>query len=294
MFDPTEYALLDFGRGRRLERFGRYTLDRPYPPAERIVPCNEAAWRQVDARFERVEEGAQGLWWGRELDANDWMVRHNGLCFGLKPTDAGHLGLFPEQAGNWDWIERQVQSANRPLRVLNLFAYTGGSTLAAAQAGAEVVHVDAAKNVVSWARRNAEGSQLAEAPIRWIVDDARKFVRREQRREQRYDAMILDPPSFGHGPRGEVWSIKRHLLPLIRGCRRLLSERPAFFLITCHTTGVGPAELTAYVSDGLFGHCGPRIRSQWLHLVSTDGRKLRAGVMARWSALAQGYSSPRG
>lgn len=286
MFDSTEYELLDFGAGRKLERFGRYTLDRPCQPAEQADKSQPGLWRSADARFERTEgSDAQGTW-TTDLNGDDWTVSHGALRFRLKGTDVGHLGLFPEQATNWDWIARQVATAARPLKVLNLFAYTGGSTLAAAAAGAQVVHVDAAKNVVGWARNNAADSGLAEAPIRWIVDDARKFVRRELRRGNQYDAVILDPPSFGHGPRGEVWSLKRHLLPLIRGCRKLLSERPAFFLMTCHTTGIGPAELTAYVSDGLFGSCGPRVRSQWLRLETSAGRRLPAGVVAQWSALA--------
>ena len=190
------------------------------------------------------------------------------------------MGLFPEQADNWAWIDERVRKAGRPLKVLNLFAYTGGSTLAAAAAGAETVHVDAAKNIVAWARRNAELSDLPAAPIRWIVEDARKFVKRELRRGNRYDAVILDPPSYGHGPRGEVWRLPKHLPRLLSLCGQLTAGRPEFMLLTCHTPGYEPSTLARMLFEALAGEgivaAGP------LLLRSADGRELPSGTVAQW------------
>jgi 23S rRNA (cytosine1962-C5)-methyltransferase len=204
------------------------------------------------------------------------------MVLGLRTTPAGQVGVFPEQAANWDWIGKRVRAAQRPLKVLNLFAYTGGSTLAAAAAGAEVVHVDAARNVVQWARDNADLSGLSEAPIRWIDEDAGKFVRRELRRGNRYDAVILDPPSYGHGPKGEPWKIVQHLPGLLADCADVTKGQLAFVVLSCHSPGFGPAELEALVHDAFFGACqqGAVGRDMWLR--STDGRGLTAGSVARW------------
>jgi 23S rRNA (cytosine1962-C5)-methyltransferase len=202
--------------------------------------------------------------------------------FELKPTESGQIGIFPEQAENWDWIDRQVRRADRELTLLNLFAYTGGSTLAAARAGARVVHIDAAKNVVRWARRNAQISGLEEAPIRWIAEDAQRFVERELRRGNRYDGVILDPPSYGHGPQGEVWKLSDHLMPLLEKCGQLTRSRRALFLLTCHTPGFGPAELEASLADTVFGHCQAGVRAGRLQLATVSGRRLPSGVYARW------------
>jgi 23S rRNA (cytosine1962-C5)-methyltransferase len=226
--------------------------------------------------------GEQGVWENRAKSLEPWTVQHGTVTFELKPTPFGHVGLFPEQAENWDWIAEQVRRARRPLKVLNLFAYTGGSTLAAAAAGAEVVHVDAAKNVVEWARRNALHSHLAEAPIRWIAEDARKFVQRELRRGNRYDAVILDPPSYGHGTGGEAWKLERDLLPLLAGCGELTADSRAFMLLTCHSPNFGAAELQAAMADAVFGTCQCGAIAKPLFLRTEDGRKLSAGVAARW------------
>ena len=280
MFSPDEYQLLDFGHGRRLERFGECVLDRPCPVAEDLPKADNTAWPAADARFER--DGDQGTWrYERELPER-WTISHGSNTLELKRTPFGHVGLFAEQAENWDWIARRVAAAGRPLRVLNLFAYTGGSTLAAAAAGAEVTHVDAAKNVVAWARRNAEHSGLAEAPIRWITDDALKFVKREVRREAEYDAVILDPPSYGHGARGEVWRLSKHLPRLLQLCGKLTAASRAFILLTCHTPDVGPAELEAYLADAIFGHCGAGVRARPLEIEAATGRRLPSGLVARW------------
>ena len=190
--------------------------------------------------------------------------------------------MFPEQFSNWRWIAAQVARSNRPLRMLNLFAYTGGSTLAAAVAGAEVTHVDASKPSVALARQNADASDLADAPIRWIVEDVVKYCRREVKRGNRYDVVVLDPPSYGHGPKGEEWKLARDLPTLLDLCGELTERAPVFLLATCHTPGVGPAELSAYLSDAIVGHCGQPPASGKLWLATEDGRRLDSGVFARW------------
>jgi 23S rRNA (cytosine1962-C5)-methyltransferase len=281
MFHKDQYQLLDFGKGRKLERFGPWVLDRPSPAAEGVAKAAAASWSSASARYERGE-GEFGTWRPKDTLPASWTIRHGSLVFELKATEFGHLGIFPEQAANWDWIARQVERARRPLKVLNLFAYTGGSTLAAAAAGAEVVHVDAARNTVNWARRNAALSGLEAAPIRWIAEDAVKFVRRELKRGNGYDVVMLDPPSYGHGPAGEVWKINEHLLPLLEACGRLTEGRRAFLLLSCHAPGIGPAELSAYLADAVFGHCGAGGTASELTMEAADGRRLPAGVVARW------------
>jgi 23S rRNA (cytosine1962-C5)-methyltransferase len=273
-----DYELLDFGRGRKLERFGPWVLDRPCPGV--TAKPQAANWDQATGRYDgkRWSPPANG-WAGCRIQ-----VAELGFTLGVEPLPSGQVGVFPEQFWNWRWITRQVARADPPLKVLNLFAYTGGSTLAAARVGAEVTHVDAAKSIVGRAGENATASGLAGAPIRWVVEDAVKFCRREVKRGNQYDAVILDPPSYGHGPKGEEWVINRDLLPLLHLCRKLTSSRREFLLCTCHTPGIGPAELAAYVSDGLFGHCGQPPDCGTLFLQTADGRKLPSGVFARWPA----------
>ncbi len=280
MFSPEMYELLDFGDGRRLERFGSMVLDRPSPAAEGIAKSEPDLWQQADARFERGD-GGEGRWEGREGLPERWTVQHGRLMMELKRTEFGHLGLFPEQAANWDWLAGRVAEARRP-RVLNLFAYTGGSTLAAAAAGAEVVHLDAARNVVAWARRNAALSGLEDRPIRWIADDAMKFVRRELKRDSQYDALVLDPPSYGHGSRGEVWRLSKHLPQLMKMCRQLMGERRQFVLLTCHTPGFGPQRLGELLEEVFDGDRPGAVTAEELGLTATTGRVLTGGVVARW------------
>lgn len=283
MFECDQYELLDFGRGRKLERFGQFVLDRPSPPAEKASPADPDRWHEATATFRRSADSKdQGRWDPGSALPKTWQIRHRETIFELKPTEFGHLGVFVEQAANWDWIAGRVRKAGRPIDVLNLFAYTGGSTLAAAAAGARVTHVDAAGNVVDWARRNAVHSGLADAPIRWIADDARRFVARELRRGRLYDAVILDPPSYGHGPSGNTWKLQRHLMPLLRDCAKLTAECRAFILLTAHSRGVGPAELSAYLADGIFGHCQTEPTARNLTTKAADGRRLNSGVVARW------------
>jgi 23S rRNA (cytosine1962-C5)-methyltransferase len=284
-----DYELLDFGDGRKLERFGGWVLDRPCPAAEKKKE-QPALWGEATARFEG-DRAADGVWTPKvenwEATQTDFPVRlseQDRFDLQLAPLPSGQVGVFFEQFANWQWIARQVRKSAEPLKVLNLFAYTGGSTLAAASAGTEVTHIDAAKSMVARARENANVSGLEDAPIRWIVEDALKFCQREVKRGNQYDAVILDPPSYGHGPKGEEWSIKRDLLPLLKLCGELTTERRAFVLCTCHSPGIGPAELSAYFADGLFGHCGQPAGNGKLYLQTADGRKLPSGVFARWPA----------
>ncbi len=280
MFDENQYELLDFGEGRRLERFAGVLVDRPCPTAEGTAKAEPALWRTATLQFNRADD-QQGAWSGIDRLPEPWTLHCDALAFELKPTPQGQVGIFPEQADNWAWIRRQAESAanlGRPLRVLNLFAYTGGSTLAAAAAGAEVVHVDAAKNVVAWARRNAQRSGLDACPIHWIVEDARKFVRRELRRGSRYDAVILDPPSYGHGRRGEVWRLSKHLAGLLRACAELTGGRPRFVLLTCHTPRFGPERLAQMLQEAFGPRPAGRVAAAPLALETASGRRLPAGA----------------
>lgn len=295
------YDLLDFGGGRKLERFGHVVLDRPCPAAEGVPVAAPAMWHDAASRYKRTQ-GDRGVWTPARTLSDGWQMAwplpdfspcaadgdraHVVLTFHLQGTPFGHVGIFPEQHENWQWIGERIEIARLRLgrrpRVLNLFAYTGGSTLAAAAAGAEVVHVDAARNSVDRARRNAELSGLADRPVRWITEDAMTFCRRELKRASRYDGVILDPPSYGHGPKGQPWKISQHLLPLLKLCGELTAEHRSLVLITCHTPGVGAAELSAYLAEGLFGHCGAPPAAGRLALTAIDGRSLPSGVFARW------------
>jgi 23S rRNA (cytosine1962-C5)-methyltransferase len=285
------YELLDFGDGRKLERFGDAVLNRPCPPADDSSKVRPELWETITARFRGPRTG-DGSWTPRP---KTWMPEE--WCLPSKDGDApfrlklealpsGQVGVFPEQQVNWTWIGQQVTKSQvtlgRPLKVLNLFAYTGGSTLAASAAGAEVVHIDAAQTIVDRAKENAAFSGLAEKPVRWIAEDATKFCRRELKRGNQYDAVILDPPSYGHGPKGEPWKIDTDLLPLLTMCGKLTAENRAFVLVSCHSPGIGPAELAAYLAEGIFGNCSQPPDAGELALQTSDGRKLPAGVFARW------------
>jgi len=282
-----DYELLDFGKGRKLERFGRQVFDRPAPQAEGARTLPAADWRAATAKYTGDKVG-DGKW--RSAAHNQSASKQQiecpaaggKFCINIEPTPTGQVGLFPEQLANWQWIAGRVAQAKAPLRVLNLFGYTGGSTLAAASAGAEVTHVDASKPAVAMARDNADVSGLQQATIRWIVEDAVKYCRREVKRGSQYHGVILDPPSYGHGPSGEDWRLTRDLPVLLDLCRELTAENRQFLLATCHTPGVGFAELAAYMSDGIFGSCAQPPNTGRLSLVAKDGRKLNSGVYARW------------
>ena len=232
-----DYELLDSGDGRKLERFGRYVLARPCSQAL-WRPCkSDSEWAKADASFDR-EDGNR--WHGRSNLPKEWQIETAGIRFRLGGTDFGHLGIFPEQRAQWRWIRETVEGCGRKVSVLNLFAYSGGSTLAAALGGAEVCHLDASKGMVEWARENARLNGLGERPIRWIVDDAHKFMRREIRRGRKYDAIVLDPPTFGRGAGGEMYKIERDLKETLALVRDLLSETPLFVLFSSHTPGLSP------------------------------------------------------
>jgi len=277
--------LLDSGDGRRLDRFGPLVLDRPAPSAAEPPRADPGAWAAADARYDRAGPGS-GAWTGDAASTEPWQVRVEGLTFELRLTETGQVGLFLEQVPMWRWLRRRSTEAGRPLDVLNLFAHSGGSTLAAASAGASVVHVDGSRGAVGWARRNAALSELTEAPIRWIVEDAETFVRRELARGHRYDGVVLDPPSFGHGPNREQWRLADRLPDLLRSCAALTSARRAFLLVTTHTPGFGPDRL----GRDLAGSLSPdelalgRLESGPLDLVASSGARLSLGAFARWTA----------
>lgn len=279
-----DYQLLDSGNMRKLEQLGPYVIVRPAPQAIWLPRLPKSAWQRADAIFERDASGG-GKWEFRGTVKREFDILFDRLSLRIKLTDFGHLGLFPEQAPNWEWlrnlIRRRLQRTNyRNLHVLNLFGYTGGSTLAASQAGAHVVHVDAAKGVVDWARRNSEISRLQERPIRWLVDDALKFVKREVRRGNHYQGIILDPPSFGRGPKGEVFKIEDALLPLLDECRKLIANDALFILYSGHTPGFTP--LVMYNQLATIAPKGGQIEYGEMVVVDQQGRALPSGTYARW------------
>ncbi len=245
----TDYEVIDTSGGEKLERWGEYLLVRPDPQVIWNSPKKDSGWRKPNAHYHRSNKGG-GEWEFFDLP-KQWSIEFAplGLKFWLKPFSFKHTGLFPEQAANWEWFSQIIKKARaaepeRKIKVLNLFAYTGGATLAAAAAGAQVTHVDASKGMVGWAKENAVLSGQGDAPIRWLVDDCGKFVEREIRRGNKYDAIIMDPPSYGRGPGGEVWKLEDALHPLVKNCALLLSDRPLFFLINSYTTGFAPGVLT--------------------------------------------------
>ena len=279
----SDYELLDCGGGEKLERWGNYILVRPDPQAIWSTPRRHPGWRKADARYARSHTGG-GSWDKRALPER-WQVAYGALTFNIKPMNFKHTGLFPEQAANWDFAQSQIRRAGRPVSVLNLFAYTGGATVACAAAGASVCHVDAAKGMVSWARENARSSGLEEAPIRWIIDDCGKFVEREIRRGRRYDAVIMDPPSYGRGPSGEIWKLEENLYPFVELVSGVLSDRPLFFLINSYTTGLAPSVLGYLLHLLVAEKYGGRCTWDELGLPVTEtGLALPCGAAGRWTA----------
>ena len=277
-----DYELLDCSGGEKLERWGQYVLRRPDPQAIWQTP-KDRDWDRADAVYRRSESGG-GKWIKSEVPAS-WQIREGNLTFQVKLMNFKHTGIFPEQAANWAFIDDVIRHAGRSVRVLNLFAYTGAASLAAAAAGATVCHVDAAKGMVAWAKENAAASDLSDKPIRWIVDDCRKFVEKEIRRGKTYDAIIMDPPSYGRGPTGEVWKLEDSLWDFLQLCCGVLSERPLFVLISSYTTGLSPSVLT-YLSETVFSaRWGGKSESQELGLpVTKSGLTLPCGAACRWLA----------
>lgn len=281
-----DYKILDTGDGMKLEQWGDVILSRPDPQVIWAKQRPEL-WRAAHAEYIRSQRGG-GEWKYFKKLPQRWTVSYRELQFYVRPTGFKHTGLFPEQAANWDWFGNKIREAGRPVKVLNLFAYTGGATLAAAKAGASVTHVDASKGMVNWAKENARSSGLAEAPIRWIVDDCVKFVEREIRRGNRYDGIIMDPPSYGRGPKGEIWKIEEAIHPFVKLCAQLLSEEPLFYLINSYTTGLAPSVLTYMLSTELPPKYKGIVRSDELGLpVTKSGLILPCGASGRWE------SSPR-
>ena len=275
-----DFELIDCSRGEKLERWGNYTLVRPDPQAIWDTPRRDGRWRDCDGKYTRSESGG-GAWDKRRLPAS-WQIRYGELTFNIKPMNFKHTGIFPEQAANWDYIMRKIRSAGRGISVLNLFAYTGGATLACAAAGAHVTHVDAARGMVLWARENRDLSGIPEERTRLIIEDAKAFVKRELRRGNRYDGILMDPPSYGRGPGGEVWKLENELYPLVDLCAQALSDTPLFFLINGYTTGFSASVLGNIARRCLVARYGGKVEADELCLTVTTGGVLPCGTTARW------------
>ena len=278
---PTaEYELLDSGGEEKLERYGDVLLSRPDPQALWPKLLEAGEWAKAQGRY--VRDGKEGKWEVKNNLPKEWPLSFGGLTFLIRPTSFKHTGLFPEQLSNWDWMRKTIEHADRPVAVLNLFGYTGGATLAAAQAGASVTHVDASKTAVAWARENAVASGLSEKPIRWITEDVLLFVKREIKRGSRYDAIVMDPPAFGHGPDGELWKIEEDLLPLIELCTQLLSEDPLCVIMNGYAAGYSPVAFV-YNLEPLAKKLGGEIEYGDLTIEEKgSGRQLPCGIFARW------------
>lgn len=295
MFATDQYQLLDFGEGRKLERFGVEVLDRPSPAAVGHSISDPDLWGSATARFD-VERGGKGQWddstLASDTEGGFWPVRHGESHLLLKLSASGNVGLFPEHASTWGWIASQIRSGidarpADPPRVLNLFAYTGGASLAAAIAGAHVTHVDSSGPTVAWAKRNAEASKVADLPVRWLVEDAMKFVTREVRRGNHYDGIIADPPTYGHGPKGKPFKFGQHLDELIELCGQLVNRERSpgqFLLFSCHAPGFETADAVSTVASVLPDSEAGRVTGQPLTLECGDGRILEAGISAQWSS----------
>lgn len=304
-----DYEVIDTSCGEKLERWGKYTLLRPDPQVIWSTPKDNPQWKKLNGHYHRSSKGG-GEWEFFNLP-EEWSIKYKSLTFNLKPFSFKHTGLFPEQAVNWDWFSKVIRDSIsssdtpfgskdgvndtplgnkdtvgevRPFKVLNLFAYTGGATLAAASAGASVTHVDASKGMVNWAKENAVSSGLSDAPIRWLVDDCVKFVEREIRRGNKYDGIIMDPPSYGRGPKGEIWKIEESIYPFVELCTNILSEDAKFFLINSYTTGLQPAVLSYMLNTLLVPKFGGKVEASEIGLpVSSNGLVLPCGASGRWT-----------
>lgn len=286
--DWKDYEIIDVSCGEKLERWGDYLLIRPDPQAIWHTKKEHDGWYHPNAHYHRSKKGG-GSWEFIDLP-KQWQISYKNLNFELKPFSFKHTGLFPEQAVNWDWCSGKIAAAkeknpDREIKVLNLFAYTGGATVACAKAGAAVTHVDASKGMVNWAKENAYESGLAKAPIRYLVDDCVKFVEREIRRGNHYDGIIMDPPSYGRGPKGEIWKIEEKIYPLVQLCTKILSEKPLFFLINSYTTGLQPAVLSYMMKLELQRKFGGSVQAEEIGLPvrGKDGLILPCGASGRWS-----------
>ena len=281
-----DYEVLDTSAGEKLERWGDYILVRPDPQVIWNTPHKVREWKQKNGHYHRSNKGG-GQWEFFNLP-EQWEISYGNLKFHLKPFHFKHTGLFPEQAVNWEWSGNLIREAKKKnpgkeIKVLNLFAYTGGATVACADAGAAVTHVDASKGMVTWAKENAAASGLANAPIRYLVDDCVKFVEREIRRGNHYDAIIMDPPSYGRGPKGEIWKIEEKIFPLVQLCTKVLADKPLFFLINSYTTGLQPAVLSYMLGSAIAKKHGGKVSADEVGLpVSASGLVLPCGASGRW------------
>lgn len=276
-----DFEVLDTSNGEKLERWGDVTLIRPDPQIIWNTP-KDGSWKNANARYHRASSGG-GSWDNRSLQKQEWVVNYKNLKFHIRPTGFKHTGLFPEQAVNWDFMSQMIADSDRQLNILNLFAYTGGATLACAAAGAKVCHVDASKGMVQWARDNAALSSLKEKPVRWIVDDCKKFLEREIRRGTRYDGIVMDPPSYGRGPGGEVWKLEDCIYDLVSLCTQALSDEPVFFLLNSYTTGLSPSVMAYILSCTIQNKFGGSVSADEIGLpVKKTGLVLPCGSTAIW------------
>ncbi|MCM3171549.1 MULTISPECIES: class I SAM-dependent methyltransferase [unclassified Paenibacillus] len=279
-----DYEVIDTGGGEKLERWGDVILRRPDPQIIWPLKQETNEWRQVHGHYHRSSSGG-GSWDMKQPIPERWTIGYENLKFHIKPTSFKHTGLFPEQAANWSWMMDKIKNAGRPISVLNLFAYTGGATVAAAYAGASVVHVDAAKGMVQWAKENVQLSGLADRPVRFITDDVFKFVQREERRGNRYDAIIMDPPSYGRGPNGETWKLEQNLYPFLKSCMNILSDNPLFLLINSYTTGISPTVLRNMLTMTMSAQYGGNITAGEIGLpITRSGLDLPCGILGRWES----------
>lgn len=282
--DWKDYALLDSGAGQRLERYGRQILTRPEPEAIWSPALPASAWQASHARFIPSPEENGGHWERLKPGPDRWEMEYKGLRFWVNLGASRHTGVFPEQAAQWDWSMDRIRKAGRPLSVLNLFGYTGMASLAAAQAGAKVTHLDASRKVVSWARENQVLSGLENTPIRWMIDDALKFVQREARRNALYDGIILDPPKFGRGPKGEVWEFYKLLPELLEACRQAFSSQPSFLLLTAYAVKASSVTLYHAVEEMMRKWEGTTEAGEVVLVDQSAGRNLSTAIFARWSS----------
>jgi 23S rRNA (cytosine1962-C5)-methyltransferase len=283
-----DYEVIDTSAGEKLERWGKYLLVRPDPQVIWDTPKHHSGWKKRNGHYHRSSKGG-GEWEFFNLP-EEWTIHYRDLTFHLKPFSFKHTGLFPEQAVNWDWFSELIRRAERPVKVLNLFAYTGGATISAAKAGASVTHVDASKGMVNWAKENAASSGLSDAPIRWLVDDCVKFVQREIRRGNHYDAVIMDPPSYGRGPGGEVWKIEESIFPFLTLVSEILSDKPLFVLLNSYTTGLQPAVLSYMMHTVFTARFGGCVEADEIGLpVTKSSLVLPCGASGRWTS-EQGIS----
>lgn len=280
--DWQDYQLLDCSGGERLERWGNVTLIRPDPQVVWQTPKTHPLWKKADAVYHRSNTGG-GSWEVRSRIPDRWEIGYRDLRFNVKTMGFKHTGVFPEQAVNWDWVSEEIRSANRPVKVLNLFGYTGAATVSALRAGAQVVHVDASKGMVQWAKENALSSGVIDCPVRWIVDDCVKFVQREIRRGNRYDILIMDPPSYGRGPGGEVWKLENEIYHFVELCREVLSDLPIAVLINSYTAGLSPAVMQYILGALIVPKFGGSVESEEIGLpVQASGMLLPCGATAIW------------